>query len=350
MKKTILAIFLYLFTYCNSEKSLDVKKIEYLNEDFALNNQFPKEDNLSLEDENKFRQTKNIFEKKFYDALNLYKDKRYTESISKFEETLTLHTSSEVYYQYAKSLKSVGRFKDSIKAFEISEILGFENKKNLYYNLASVHSLNQDLAESVFYLKRSIDNGFKEFHFLEKDDNFQYLKKSKDWILILTNLISNKFLIKNQLLYLKNPNLKLVLKNDSKSIQSNQKEKTTNSELVLFNGIVFYSQRFFDEDGYFFELNKNGTSKIQNNSLIIELNQGKLNTNHPSQEIKLNYSKPEKIELEFKKEINGFVFKNDLEFMQKGFVLNKTECTFIKEINCEDCLNEYVEKGYFCSK
>ncbi len=350
MKKSFLVIFLYLFTNCGSEKNIEIKKIDYLSEEFAVNNQFPKEEHLILEEENKLRQEKSNFEKKFYDSINHFKEKRFTESISKFEETLRLHTSSEVYYHYAKSLKSVGRFNDSIKAFEISEKLGFENKKNLYYNLASVYSLNQNLAESVFYLKKSIDNGFKEFLFMEKDINFQFLKKNKDWNLILANLTSNKYLTKNQIQYLNNPNLKLILKNDSKNIISNQKEKTTNSEMILFNGIVFFSQKFFDEDGYFFEISKNGTSTIKNNSLLIELNFGKLNTNHPNSEVQKKYTMDEKLELEFKKEINGFVLKNDIEFMQKDFVLNKTECTFIREVNCEDCLKEYIAKGYFCSK
>lgn len=60
---------------------------------------------------------------------------------------------------------SIGKFSEAIKAYELADILEYENKINLYYNIACAYSLSNEPEFAIKYLYLSILKGFKFFQF-----------------------------------------------------------------------------------------------------------------------------------------------------------------------------------------
>jgi tetratricopeptide (TPR) repeat protein len=350
--KPILILTLSLgISECDDTKKEPI--LNFLSKDFALSRIKPKDTETSIAEQNHLNHKISLYEKNYNDALSLYKSKRYYDSILKFEEALKIYTDGDIYYHYAKSLFNIGKFNESLKAYLLAELLQFENKRNLYYNISCIYSLQSNLPSSVYYLRLSMENGLKNLKHFNSDSDMNFLKKQSNWNEILSNLESEKNLTKNPKEFFTTENKKIKLKTNSKE----SKLKTeTNSELSLelFNEIVFLKYETIDPEGYFYRITKQGTYKKTKNGLSMQFGSPFLNTNHPSEKnsihIKNKMVDKESITMNFSEELNGFVW-SESGILDKTFALSKKDCGSSKETNCagKECVSEYEQKGYFCA-
>ena len=358
MIQWLLIIFLlFIHLFCDGQKP-SVAKPDYLTLQYAYSKNGLDESNTSIADYNKLQNQISVYREIYNDALGLYKSKKYLDSTSKFEEAMNIYIEAETYYHYGKSLMSIGKFSEAIKAYEISDILDYENKTNLYYNLACAYSLSNELESSVKYLQASLQQGFKHFNILEQDSNLAYLRRNPKWKQILIHLNSDKFLTKNPKEFLTNQNKKIKVKSNSKSfIYGTKEEDTANIEMELFEGIAFYREEVKDRDGYLSIISREGSYTIEKDSIKIQLKRGRKKSNHPSEEIRKNMelsnAQPVSFELIYKDNLNGFM-KNDFVIYGDDtvYALDKKVCAYIKDeqkTDCDDCKKQYEQKGYFCA-
>ncbi len=346
MKPILIILLLFATGFCKDSTIQTVRK-NYLSIEYAEKNLKPKEIESNIETKNRFMEKNSLYEKKFNEALEFYKSKRYLESVAKFEDAMNDFTEAEVYYHYAKSLKSIGSFKDSISAFEIAEKLAFENKIYLYYNMAATYSLLSDLPKSVYYLKLAITNGFQQFKHLEIDSDFSNLKKQKQWNSIYVNLVSDQLLSKTPADFIANPNRKIKLKRFSKNIFLDTKENSVSTEIELFNGIIFFTETSIDKE------NRESITKTQGVYEVvkdrIKINLLPFNFKNDASIQNAESLNALSFELLFRKELDGFLLLDLTDYESKDFLVNKKDCSFNKEVGCETCRKEYVQKGYFCT-
>ncbi|HRG47745.1 MAG TPA: hypothetical protein PLX69_12100 [Leptospiraceae bacterium] len=353
----LLILFLFFHSHCNGEKP-SAAKPNYLSLPYAFSKAGIENDNTSIADHNKLQNQISVYREIYNDALGLYKSKKYLDSVSKYEEAMNVFVEAETYYHYGKSLMSIGKFSEAIKAYEISDALDYENKINLYYNLACAYSLSTELESSAKYLQLSIQKGFKHFNILEQDSNLSFVRKNPKWKQILINLTSDKHLTKNPKDFITNQNKKLKLKSNSKIfIYGTKEEDRDNIELELFEGIAFYREEITDKDGFLTVITREGSYRVAKDSLQIELKKGRKETNHPSETVKTNLElstvQPISFELIYKESLNGFM-KNDFVIYGDDtvYALDKKACAYIKDeekIECGECKKQYEQKGYFCA-
>ncbi|WP_162265508.1 hypothetical protein [Leptospira borgpetersenii] len=74
-------------------------------------------------------------------GLTFYKNKRDADAISAYEKALDLYATGSIYYNYGNSLWNTGNLDLAIRSYEIAELLNYERKDLLYYNLACAYSL-----------------------------------------------------------------------------------------------------------------------------------------------------------------------------------------------------------------
>ncbi|MBP7281992.1 MAG: hypothetical protein KBA66_10465 [Leptospiraceae bacterium] len=349
-----------MFFYITCEENTNVKaKHDYLSVSYALSKKNIENDSATIADHNKLQNEISLYHKVYNDALALYKGKKYLDSVSKFEDALDIHIEPETYYYYGKSLMSIGKFSDAIKAYELAELLEYENKVNLYYNLACAYSLSNDVESSIKYLRLSILKGFKFFQFLEQDSNLEFLRKHTKWKQVLVHITSDKFLTKNPKEFLVNQTKKIKLKSNSKNyIYGSNGEDSDNIEIELFDGMAFYKEETIQMNGELEIISRVGTYKILKDSLFIELKKGKKEINHPADSqvkgIEVSSVQPVSFELIYKDSLNGFM-KNDFVIYgdDELYALDKKICAYIKDEEksqrCEDCRKQYEQKGYFCA-
>jgi hypothetical protein len=358
MRGFFLIVFFLFFSNCEDSRHPQAKP-DYLSLTYAYSKKNLENDHGSIADHNKLQSEFSLYQKLYNDALALYKSKKYLDSVSKFEEALYIHVEAETYYSYGKSLMSIGKFQEAIKAYEISDGLDYENKVNLYYNLACAYSLMNETTPSVKYLKLSIQKGFKLFPILEQDSNLAFIRKNPRWKQILVNINSDKFLTKNPKEFLLNQNKKIKLKSNSITyISEKNEEDSADIEIELFDGLAFYHEKLTDKDGYLAIITREGTYKISKDSLQIELKKGRKETNHPSESIRqgseFSTVQPISFELIYKENLNGFM-KNDFVIYgdDELYALDKKKCAYIKDeekkSGCQDCKKQYEQKGYFCA-
>lgn len=332
-------------------------KPNYLSLSYAFSKRVLEDENTNIADHNRLQNQISLYRKVYNDALALYKGKKFLDSVSKFEEAMNIYIEAETFYSYGKSLLSIGKFQEAIKAFEIAETLDYENKVNLYYNLACAYSLLNETESSIKYLRLSIEKGFNLFKILEVDSNLAFIRRNPRWKQILIHITSDKFLTKNPKEFLTNQTKKIKLKSSSKTyIYGNTSEDSDNIEMELFEGLAFYKEETIDKDGYFSLITMAGSYKIAKDILQIELKNGKRQTNHPSESEKQNIEEsqiqPTSFELLYKENLNGFM-KNDFVIYgdDEVYALNRRICAFVKEeeSNCSECKKQYEQKGYFCA-
>ncbi|MBK8395019.1 MAG: hypothetical protein IPL26_07200 [Leptospiraceae bacterium] len=354
----LLIIIFAFFINCEEENSIKAKN-DYLSVSYALSKKNLENNSTNIADHNKLEVQISLYRKIHNDALALYKGKKYLDSVGKFEEALDIHIEPETYYHYGKSLMSIGKFSEAIKAYELADILEYENKINLYYNIACAYSLSNEPEFAIKYLYLSILKGFKFFSILDQDSNLTYIRKNPKWKQILLHITSDKLSTKNPKEFLTNQTKKIKLKSNSKTyIYGSNGEDSDNIEIELFDGMAFYREETVEKEGHTVIKLMVGTYKIQKDSLVIELKKGKQETNNSndlsSNGVKLSMLQPVSFELIYKDNLNGFM-KNDFVIYgdDEVYALDKKNCAYIKDeekINqCDDCIKQYEQKGYFCA-
>ncbi|OMI16864.1 tetratricopeptide repeat protein [Leptospira weilii] len=161
----IILIFLsaiLLFT-CNK-----VESNKYLTDKYALTKR-----------ENKNQMAKALeFEKA---GLAFYKNKKDADAISAYEKALEVYANGSIYFNYGNSLWNMGNLDLAIRSYEIAELLNYERKDLLYYNLACAYSKKEMEIKAFEYLDKAVNNGYKNFHRILTDDDLQYLRVDINW-------------------------------------------------------------------------------------------------------------------------------------------------------------------------
>jgi hypothetical protein len=358
MFQWLLLVLIFFFCFnCGEEPSK--AKPDYLSLPYALSKKNAGDDKTNIADHNKLQNQISLYRKVYNDALALYKGKKYLDSVSRFEDAMNIYIEAETYYSYGKSLMSIGKFQEAIKAYEIADVLDYDNKINLYYNLACAYSLLNETESSIKYLQLSIERGFKLFHILDQDSNLSFIRRNPKWKQILTHITSDKFLTKNPKEFLVNQNKKIKLKSNSKTyLYGSNEEDADNIQVELFDGIAFYKEETVDKDGYLSVITREGTYKISKESLVIELKKGKKETNHPSslspEDPDIAIVPPISFELIYKENLNGFMRNDFVIYGDDGlYALDKKLCAYVKDEEkkqgCDECKKQYEQKGYFCA-
>lgn len=353
--RLFLTLQIIFFLSCDSGKSLSVKP-NYLSMSYANSMLGYDNPNLSIADHNKLQNQVSVYREVYNDALALYKSKKYLDAVNKFEEAMNIYVEAETYYSYGKSLMNIGKFQEAIKAYEISEALDYENKPNLYYNLACAYSLSNELESSVRNLQLSIQTGFKHFNILEQDSNLAYIRKSGKWKQILQQIHSDKYLTKNAKDFLTSSNKKIKLRSISKKINGANAEESVLLELELWLDIVFLKQETIDNSKLVTTIYQEGSYKILKDKIQIDLKKGKKEVSRSKDNSKKVLDilpvPASGIELLYKESLNGFM-KNDFVIYGDDslYSLDRKKCAYVKEenSNCADCKLQYEQKGYFCA-
>ncbi|WP_167883837.1 tetratricopeptide repeat protein [Leptospira stimsonii] len=156
-KILILLIVISLFTCKKDESS------KYLNNDYAI---AKSKNNEGILRAREFEKTGILF----------YKKQENANAIFEYEKALELYASGSLYYNYGNSLWNMGELDSAIKAYKLAELLNFERKDLLYYNLACAYSVKEIEEEAFFYLDKAVENGYKNYYHILVDEDLQFLR------------------------------------------------------------------------------------------------------------------------------------------------------------------------------
>ncbi|QOI53272.1 tetratricopeptide repeat protein (plasmid) [Leptospira interrogans serovar Bataviae] len=114
-------------------------------------------------------------------GISLYKDKQFTKAIIEYEKALELFANGSIYYNYGNSLWNSGNLDSAIRSYEIAELLNFERKDLLYYNLACAHSLKEQYEKALIYLDKAVKNGYKNINYFFEDTDLKHVLGTEGW-------------------------------------------------------------------------------------------------------------------------------------------------------------------------
>lgn len=109
-------------------------------------------------------------------GIAFYKKQENANAISEYEKALELNASGSLYYNYGNSLWNMGELDSAIKAYKLSELLNYERKDLLYYNLACAYSVKEIEEEAFFYLDKAVGNGYNSYYHFLVDEDLQFLR------------------------------------------------------------------------------------------------------------------------------------------------------------------------------
>jgi len=115
------------------------------------------------------------------EGYNLYRQKQDEKAVQLYEEALAHHATGELYYNYGNSLSNISRLEDSVKAYEIANILGYIRPELVLYNSACVYSRMQNREKAYEMLAAAVDRGYNAFQYMEKDPDMEFLRSQSDW-------------------------------------------------------------------------------------------------------------------------------------------------------------------------
>jgi len=139
---------------------------------------------LSLKKHNSFLKSEEIRNIGF----QFYKKKNDIEAINKFELSLQILPLSKTYFNYANSLSNLNEMDNSIKAYEMSLLMGNSEQANLFYNMACAFSRKKDLPQAKIFLEFSIRYGYSSINYISSDSDLLTLKKDKEWQYVLKKI------------------------------------------------------------------------------------------------------------------------------------------------------------------
>jgi tetratricopeptide (TPR) repeat protein len=128
------------------------------------------------------------------EGLAYYKAKKDDLAIAKYEEALKHYASAEIYYRYGNSLSNIPRLEDAVKAYQIAIELNYDKLGVVYYNIACTCSRMNKSKEAYANLELAINNGYKNFDHILKDEDLAWLRTQSDmkriiYFMYMTNKI-----------------------------------------------------------------------------------------------------------------------------------------------------------------
>jgi len=115
------------------------------------------------------------------EGFNYYKDKKDDLAIAKYQDALQHYASAEIYYRYGNSLSNIPCLEDAVKAYQIAIELNYDKPGLVYYNIACVYSRMNHSKEAFANLELAINNGYKNFDHIQKDDDLVWLRSQPEW-------------------------------------------------------------------------------------------------------------------------------------------------------------------------
>ncbi|MDA3866920.1 MAG: hypothetical protein PF489_09260, partial [Salinivirgaceae bacterium] len=125
------------------------------------------------------------------------------DAIADYKKVIELDNDSTFYSAFAKGLSGdiTGGYKLMMEIINKSD-----DKSGEYYNMACLKSLTGKEVDALKYIDLALSNGYKDYNWLKKDDDFLYIKYKHGFKALL-----KKYNIPNNL---KMDNLKFVLENE----------------------------------------------------------------------------------------------------------------------------------------
>ncbi|GHV53000.1 hypothetical protein AGMMS49579_11070 [Spirochaetia bacterium] len=158
----------------------------------------------------------------FFEALRQYERSNFIDAISQLEEAIQLCPQGIYYYHYGVCLMDVQNYQNSRKAFlKALQFFGywdpfyeaFQSGRNpfytfdnngaprekyfTYYNLACVHSIENNLNTSFDYLKEALEYGYPYINHLYNDEDLENLLDSSQDIKNQIQTIYNNGFVNN---------------------------------------------------------------------------------------------------------------------------------------------------------
>lgn len=115
------------------------------------------------------------------EGFSLYKTHNDQAAISKYEEALTHYASAEIYYRYGNSLSNIPQLEDAVQAYQIALELNYDKPGLVYYNIACAYSRMNQSKEAFANLELALNNGYKSFDHIEKDEDLVWLRSQPEW-------------------------------------------------------------------------------------------------------------------------------------------------------------------------
>lgn len=116
----------------------------------------------------------------FLEGLDLYKNKKDKKNaFKKFVKSILKEPTSIAYYELGNVLLDSKQYKEAIKAYGLSEQLGYEPFSKVLYNMACAYSLSKDQEMAGQYLEYAIQAGYSNIDQIDKDPDLALLRKNE---------------------------------------------------------------------------------------------------------------------------------------------------------------------------
>jgi tetratricopeptide (TPR) repeat protein len=98
-----------------------------------------------------------------------------------YEHALSSYPTAETYYRYGNSLSNISRLKDAVNAYQNALRLNYDRPYLVYYNIACAYSKMKKSKKAFINLETAIDEGYKNFDHIEKDEDLVFLRSQPEW-------------------------------------------------------------------------------------------------------------------------------------------------------------------------
>jgi len=114
-------------------------------------------------------------------GIKEYDKKNYKVSLEYVKNSIIAYPSGEYYYYASTAFGKLKNNSDALKSLEIALELKYANKDLVYYNIACNKNLLGNQEEAFSYLEKSINDGYKNVDWINKDIDLLTLRKNPDW-------------------------------------------------------------------------------------------------------------------------------------------------------------------------
>lgn len=117
----------------------------------------------------------------FNTSENLYKSKKFNDSLKSLEILLKKYRNEKLFYLYGNILTALSRYDEAIISFTIASEFHSSRPELSLYNIACIYSIQNKKNEALDYLERAIDRGYNNFNYIENDTDLKNLRSSELW-------------------------------------------------------------------------------------------------------------------------------------------------------------------------
>jgi tetratricopeptide (TPR) repeat protein len=115
------------------------------------------------------------------EGITLYKQKKDTEAITKYEEALELYAAPEIYYHYGNSLSNIGELIYSVRAYEYAIQKNFSSPELAWFNMACSLSRMKKMEKTCAALENAIRAGYPSIENVRDDPDLAFIRGDSHW-------------------------------------------------------------------------------------------------------------------------------------------------------------------------